>query len=64
MGDGSDANKKSISVDDAMKIFLGSKTYHVLNDVETGLYLEVYEFVLDMFLDEMGEDYEEKQFVN
>ena len=64
MGDGSDANKKSISVDDAMKIFLGSKTYHVLNDVETGLYLEVYEFVLDMFLDEMGEDYEKKQFVN
>jgi len=50
------ANKKNISVDDSMKMFLGSATYRVLNDIETGVYLEVYEFVYDMFLDEMGEN--------
>ena len=50
------AKRKCISVDDAMKLFLGSATYRVLNDAETGVYLEVYEFVFDMFLEEMGED--------
>jgi len=53
------AIKKDISIDEAMKSFLSSTTYRVLNDEETGLYLEVLEFVYDMFLDEMGEDYNE-----
>jgi len=38
-----------------MEQFLGSATYRVLNDAETGIYLEVFEFVYDMFLEEMGE---------
>jgi len=49
------AKSKGISEDEAMKLFLGSLTFSVLNDVETGVYLEVFEFVYDMFLDERGE---------
>ena len=49
------AKRKDISIDEAMKIFLGSATYRVLTDVKTGAYLEVVEFVYDMFLEEMGE---------
>ena len=49
------ANKCGISVDEAMIIFLGSTTYQALNDEETGLYLEVFEYVYDLFLDERGE---------
>ena len=52
------AEKKAISFETAMKQFLGSSTYRVLNDVETGIYLEVFEFVYDMFLEEIGEDAE------
>ena len=53
------ANKKDISIDEAMKLFLSSATFRALNDEGTGLYLEVLEFVYDMFLDEMGEDINE-----
>ena len=49
------ASRRGISIDDAMKLFFGSATYRVLNDAETGVYLEVFEFVYDMFLEEMGE---------
>jgi len=49
------AIKKGISIDEAMKLVLGSATYRVLKDAETGLYLEVFEYVYDMFLEEMGE---------
>jgi len=53
------AKRKGITVDDAMKKFLGSSTYRVLSDSETGIYLEVYEFVYDMFLEEIGEELDE-----
>ena len=53
------AARKDITVDDAMKLFLGSTTYRVLSDAETGLYLEVFEYVYDMFLEEMGEELDE-----
>ena len=49
------AKRKALSLEDAMKLFLGSATYRALNDAETGMYLEVLEFVYDMFLEEMGE---------
>ena len=49
------SSKSGTSIEDAMKLFLGSATYRVLNDTETGIYLEVFEFVYDMFLEEMGE---------
>ena len=53
------ARRKGMPVDEAMKIFFGSATYRVLNDEETGVYLEVFEFVYDMFLEEMGEELDE-----
>ena len=49
------AQEKKISIEDSMKLFLGSASYRILNDAETGVYLEVFEFVYDMFLEEMGE---------
>ncbi|MCL2050457.1 MAG: hypothetical protein FWG91_01805 [Lachnospiraceae bacterium] len=49
------AQRKSISLEEAMRQFIGSKTYHALNNAGTGLYLEVLEFVYDMFLEEMEE---------
>jgi len=53
------ANKKKLSIDEAMMLFLKSTTYKVLNDVETGIYLEVLDFVYDMFLEEMGDEVDE-----
>jgi len=48
------ADRTGIPIDEAIKRFLGSATYRILNDAETGVYLEVFEFVYDMFLEEMG----------
>jgi len=51
------AAHKGISLEEAMKLFFCSATYRVLNNLETGVYLEVFEFVYDMFLEEMeGEE--------
>jgi hypothetical protein len=49
------ALRKSIFQDEAIRIFFGSYTYHILNDDTTGLYLEVFESVYNMFLEERGE---------
>jgi len=49
------AQKKGIPIDSAMEQFLGSATYRTLSDAKTGIYLEVFEFVYDMFLEEIGE---------
>ena len=49
------AAKKGIPIERAMELFFASATYRALNDPETGLYLEVYEFVNDMFIEEMAE---------
>ena len=53
---GAYAARKGISSDEAMRLFLGSATYRALNEPETGLFLEVFEFVYDMFLEETGEE--------
>ena len=58
------AYRRRISVEAAMKQFLGSATYRVLNNEETGVCLEVLEFVYDMFLEEMGEDLDETEYVD
>ena len=47
--------RQGITIEEAMKVFFASTTYRILIDKETGLYLEVYEFVYDMFLEEIGE---------
>ena len=49
------AQRKNIFLDDAIKLFFGSTTYRLLNDADTGIYLEVFEYVYDMFLEEMEE---------
>ena len=49
------AQRKNIFLDDAIKLFFGSTTYRILNNADTGIYLEVFEYVYDMFLEEMGE---------
>ena len=58
------ARIRAIASDEAMKLFLGSVTYRVLNDAETGLYLEVFEYVYDMFLEEMGECLYEPSYID
>ncbi|MCL2410740.1 MAG: hypothetical protein FWC97_03770 [Treponema sp.] len=50
------AEKKGISVDEAMERFIGSATYCLLNDKDTGIFLEVFECVYDMFLEEVCEN--------
>ena len=49
------AQRKNMFLDDAIKLFFGSTTYRLLNDADTGIYLEVFEYVYDMFLEEMEE---------
>ena len=50
------AKEQNIPVELAMEQFLISTTYQVLNEKDTGVYLEVVEFVYDMFLEEVGEN--------
>ena len=49
------AQKKNISLNEAIELFFGSTTYRILNNIDTGIYLEVFEYVYDMFLEDMGE---------
>jgi len=49
------AKLKSISCDAALKIIMGSQTYKILINVETGLCYEMTDYVYDMFLEEMGD---------
>jgi len=45
-----------VSAKDRIIVYHGTTSLNrVLNDPETGVYLEVFEFVYDMFLEEMGE---------
>ena len=48
------AKMTSISEDEAFQIFISSNTYRTLMNVETGLCYEMYEAILEMFLEEMG----------
>ena len=49
------ADKKNITIDTAMALFIGSQIYKLLLSDENGLYLEVFEYVYDLFLEERGE---------
>ena len=48
------AKIKGISEDEALQIFIGSNTYRALMNVETGLCYEMFEAILEMFLEEMN----------
>jgi len=50
------AKDNHITIEIAMEKFFDSNTYQILIDPETGLYLEVVDFVYDMFLDEVNEN--------
>ena len=49
------AQFKNISPDKAMVLFVDSKTYSTLINIETGLCYEMTDYIYDMFLEEMGE---------
>jgi len=49
------ATKSDVPVDEAIRQFLTSGTCKALKNRDTGLYLEVFECVYDMFLEEAGE---------
>jgi len=49
---------KSISPDEALSLFLGSKTYKTLINIETGLCYEMTDYIYEMFLEEMGDSIE------
>ena len=53
---------KNISQDKAIEIFLSSKTYEALLDIETGLCYEMTDYIYEMFLEEG--DTNELQAVN
>jgi len=49
------AKKANISINESIRKFLASKTYELLSDEKTGIYLEVIEYVYDIYLEELGE---------
>ena len=49
------SKRNNLSLEEAMRQFLSSGTFRALNNAETGLYLEVFECVYDMFLEDIGE---------
>jgi hypothetical protein len=48
------SRRMNISLEEAMRQFMASGTYRALSDAESGLFLEVFECVYDMFLEDMG----------
>lgn len=48
------ATDQNIEYDEAMNKFYNSKVFEKLQDIETGLYLEIPEYVYDLFKDEMN----------
>lgn len=42
----------NVTMDEAMDLFYMSKTFDLLNDTETGLYLEGALYIFDMFIQE------------
>ena len=47
------AEAKNITVDKALELFFGSKTYKTLINIETGLCYEMTDYIYEMFLEEM-----------
>ncbi len=52
------AKKHKISVTEALRIFIATKTYELLVNAKSYLYLETAEYILDMWKDEQNEDWE------
>ena len=48
------ATDQNIEYDEAMNKFYNSEVFEKLQDKETGLYLEISEYIYDLFKDEMN----------
>ena len=48
------SSDQNIEYDEAMNKFYNSKVFEILQDKETGLYVESSEYVYDLFKDEMN----------
>ncbi|MCL2365993.1 MAG: hypothetical protein FWC75_02975 [Oscillospiraceae bacterium] len=52
------ADKQNISVTDAMRLFMATKTYELLTNPKSYLYLEAAPYVEDMLYAELSDDWE------
>lgn len=52
------AREKNIGVTDALREFMQTKTYNLLFNAESLLYLETTEYIYDMYLAEQTGDWE------
>jgi hypothetical protein len=52
------AKEKGINLTEALRQFMGTKTYELLLDEKTYLYLETKEYMLDMLKAEQSQDWE------
>jgi len=52
------AEKQKITVTDAMRLFMATKTYELLTNPKSYLYLEAAPYVEDMLNAELSEDWE------
>ena len=52
------AKKNTLSNTDALRFFMSTKTYELLIDPESYLYLESPEYILDMLDAELSEDWD------
>jgi hypothetical protein len=52
------AKKNEISATEALRAFFATKTYELLTNAKSYLYLETAEYILDMWKDERNGDWE------
>jgi hypothetical protein len=57
------AKKNKISATDALRIFIATKTYELLINAKSYLYLETAEYILDMWKDERNGNWERWQLI-
>jgi hypothetical protein len=57
------AKKNKISATEALRAFIATKTYNLLINAKSYLYLETAEYILDMWKDERNGDLERWQLI-
>ncbi|MDR0518268.1 MAG: hypothetical protein LBH25_14645 [Fibromonadaceae bacterium] len=57
------AKKNKISATEALRAFIATKTYELLINAKSYLYLETAEYILDMWKDERNGDWERWQLI-
>jgi len=57
------AKKNKISATEALRAFIATKTYNLLINAKSYLYLETAEYILDMWKDEHNGDLERWQLI-